>query len=93
MSVLNDLINAVAALAKSRVDGVTQQVRKTGRTLPFFIVATIMSIWGLALLIAAVFIALAPRVGAAVAAVISAGAAFFGATIMVLIAMVLRSKD
>ena len=93
MSILNELINAVTAMVKSRVDGVTQQVRKTGRSLPFFILATIMSIWGLGLLIAAVFIALAPHLGAAVAALISAGAAFFGASVMVMIAMMMRGKD
>jgi hypothetical protein len=93
MSILNDLIDAVAAVVKSRVEGVTQQVRKTGRSLPFCFVAMIMSLWGLGLLIAAVLIALAPHVGPAVAALISAGAAFFGAALFGLIAMVMKNKD
>ena len=93
MSILNDLIDVAAAVVKSQVEGVTQQVRKTGRSLPFCFMAMILSLWGLGLLIAAVFIALAPHVGGAVAALISAGTAFFGAAILGLIAMVMKNKD
>ncbi len=93
MSILNALIDAFVGLARSQVEGVGQQVRKTGKWLPFCFLATVMALWGLGLLIAALFIALVPHVGAAGAAVISAGAALFGAAIMGLIAMMRMSKD
>ncbi len=93
MSLLNELIDVFLGLAKSQVDGVSEKMRKTGRSLPFCFLATIMALWGLGLLIAALFMVLVPHVGAPGAAVISAGAALFGATIMGLIAMVLMNKD
>ncbi|MFB3892294.1 MAG: hypothetical protein ACE15C_09755 [Phycisphaerae bacterium] len=93
MSVLKELIDAVTGLVKSRVEGVGQKVRKTGKALPFCFLATVMALWGLALLIAALFIVLVPHVGAAGAAVISSGAALLGAAVMGLIAMMLMSKD
>ena len=90
MSVWNELFEAVVGLCRSKCDDVARQARWVGARVALCLMAAILSLWGLGLLIAALFIGLAPRLGGAWAAMISAGAAFFAAAILGLICMTIR---
>ena len=90
MSVWNELMEAVIGLCKARCDDVARRARWVGARVALCLMAAILSLWGLALLIAALFIGLAPRLGASWAAMLSAGAAFFAAAILGLIYMAMR---
>jgi hypothetical protein len=90
MSLLHELIEAAVGLCKAQCGEAAKKARCMGAMIGLCLVATILSLWGVALLIAAVFMAVAPHLGAAWAAVISAGVAFLLAAVLGLVAMSMR---
>jgi hypothetical protein len=90
MSVWQDLIDAGIGLCKAKCDEAAKKAKCVGARIGLFLVATILSLWGTALLLAAVFLGVLPHVGGAWAAVICAGTAFLAAAFLGLIAMSMR---
>ena len=90
MSLWNDIIDVVIGLCKPRCDEAVRRGARLGTRVVLGVMTAILFLWGVGLLIAALFIGLAPRLGASWAAMISAGAAFFAASILALICMMMR---
>ena len=90
MSVWNDLANALVGLCKTKCNEAAKKAKCVGVRIGLCVAATILSLWGAGLLMAAVFIGIAPHLGAAWAAVICAGTLFLGAAFLCLISMSMR---
>ncbi len=90
MSLWRDLADAAIGMCKARCEAAAKKARCVGTMIALCLVATVLSLWGTALLLAALFIGLAPHLGAAWAAMICAGAAFLAAMVLALVAMSLR---
>ena len=90
MSLWKDLADAAIGLCKARCGEAARKAKCVGAMIGLCLVAAILSLWGTALLLAAVFLGVAPHVGAAWAAVICAGTAFLAAAFLGLIAMSMR---
>lgn len=89
MSVWTELLRALVEYGKALCVPPARS-RSIWVSVALGLMVTILSLWGLGLLIAGLFIGLAPHVGAAWAAVIAAGATFFLAAVLALIAMLAR---
>ena len=63
MSVWNQIIEAVIGCCKTRCEGAVRQASRVGTRVALGLMTAILSLWGLGLLIAALFIGLAPRLG------------------------------
>ena len=90
MSIWRELTEAAIGLCKARCCEAAKKAKSVGAMIGLFLVAAILSLWGTALLLAAVFLGVAPHLGYAWAAVICAGTAFLAAAFLALIAMTLR---
>ncbi|MFA6132935.1 MAG: hypothetical protein WC869_02820 [Phycisphaerae bacterium] len=90
MTIWSDLFLGLVEVGKAHYCQAVHKVRSVGPAILLTVMAAIVTLWGLGLLVASVFIGVASCMGCVWAAVISAMLAFAIASVLALIAVRVR---